>query len=79
MNELLSDNQTTIYLAKNSTFPSRTKDISLYYQFVKSLLKDRVLTLMKIRGSKNSIDMLAKVVITKKFNKLFECIIFINH
>ena len=48
MNVLHSDNQSAINLAKNSTFHSRIKHIALCYYFIKSLLEDGVLTLVKI-------------------------------
>jgi len=59
---LYSDSQSAIHLAKNSAFHSRTKHIGLRYHFIRSLLEDEVLTLIKIQGSKNPTDMLTKVV-----------------
>ena len=66
MNVLHSDSQPVIHLTKNSTFHSRTKHITLCYHFIMFLLEDEVLTIVKIQGSKNPIDMLTKIVITKK-------------
>ncbi|KAL5789648.1 hypothetical protein ACOSQ2_004536 [Xanthoceras sorbifolium] len=43
-NVLHSDNQSTIHLAKNSVFHSRTKHICLCYHFNRPLLDDEVLT-----------------------------------
>jgi len=63
---LYSDNQSAIHLAKNSVFHSRTKNIGLRYHIIRSLLEDEVLTLRKIQGSKNPIDMLTKVVTIDK-------------
>jgi len=63
---LYSDSQSAIHLTKNSAFYSRTKHIGLRYHFIKSLLKDEVLTLIKIQGSKNPADMLTKVVTIDK-------------
>jgi hypothetical protein len=65
-NVLHSDSQSAIHLAKNSAFHSRTKHIRLRYHFVRSLLEDDVLTLEKIKGSKNPADMLTKTVTTEK-------------
>ena len=42
-NVLYSDSQSTIHLAKNSTFHFRTKHIGLLYHFIRSLLEDEVL------------------------------------
>ncbi len=66
MNVLHSDSQSVIHLAKNSTFHSRTKHIDLRYHFIRSLIQDGVLKLVKIVGSKNPADMLTKLVTTEK-------------
>lgn len=63
---LYSDSQSAIHLARNSAFHSRTKHIGLRYHFIRSLLEDEVLTLIKIQGSKNPADMLTKVVTIDK-------------
>jgi len=63
---LYSDSQSAIHLAKNSTFHSRTKHIGLRYHFIRSLLEDEVLTLIKTQRSKNPADMLTKVVTIDK-------------
>jgi hypothetical protein len=63
---LHSDSQSVIHLAKNSTFHSRTKHIDLRYHFIRSLIQDGVLKLVKIVGSKNPADMLTKLVTTEK-------------
>ena len=65
-NVLHSDSQSAIHLAKNSAFHSRTKHIGFRYHFVRSLLDDGVLTLEKIQGSKNPVDMLTKAVMIEK-------------
>ena len=66
MNVLYSDSQSAIHLARNSAFHSRTKHIGLRYHFIRSLLEDEVLNLVKIEGSKNPADMLTKPVTTEK-------------
>ncbi len=66
MNVLHSDSQSAIHLAKNSAFHSRTKHINLRYHFIRSLIEDGVLKLVKIAGSKNPVDMLTKPVTTEK-------------
>ena len=60
------DSHSAIHLAKNSAFHSRTKHIGLRYHFIRSLLEDEVLTLVKIQGSKNPADMLTKTVTIDK-------------
>ncbi|KAH8931057.1 hypothetical protein BDL97_19G002300 [Sphagnum fallax] len=66
MNVLHSDSQSAIHLANNSTFHSRTKHIDLRYHFIRSLIEDGVLKLVKIVGSKNPTNMLTKPVIMEK-------------
>ncbi len=66
MNVLHSDSQSAIHLVKNSTFHSRTKHIDLRYHFIRSLIEDGVLKLVKIAGSKNLANMLTKLVTTEK-------------
>ncbi|KAK0585008.1 hypothetical protein LWI29_022138 [Acer saccharum] len=66
MNVLHSDSQSAIHLAKNSAFHSRTKHIDLRYHFIRSLIEEGVLKLVKIAGSKNPADMLTKPVTTEK-------------
>ena len=63
MNVLHSNSQSAIHLAKNSTFHSRTKHIALRYHFIRFLLEDGMLTLMKIQGSKNPTNLLTKAII----------------
>ena len=59
---LYSDSQIGIFLAKNSTFHSRTKYIQLKYHFIPYLLRDEQLKLEKICESENPSDMLTKGV-----------------
>ena len=66
MNVLHSDSQSAIHLAKNSAFHSRTKHIDLRYHFIRSLIEEGVLKLVKIAGSKNPVDMLTKPITTEK-------------
>ncbi len=66
LNVLHSDSQSAIHLAKNSAFHSRTKHIDLRYHFIRSLIEDGVLKLVKIAGSKNPVDMLTKLITTEK-------------
>lgn len=59
---MYSDSQSVIFLMKNPTFHSRTKHIQLRYHFIRSHLDDEQLTLEKIRGSENPVDMLIKEI-----------------
>ena len=66
MGMLYSDSQSSIHLAKNSTFHSKTKHIHLKYHFIRSVLEDGELKLEKIHTSQNPADMLTKVVTKDK-------------
>ena len=63
---MFSDSQSAISLAKNPIFHSRCKHIQLRYHFIRELINDGDLSLLKILGSKNPADMLTKVVTTDK-------------
>ena len=61
-----SDNQSGIFLAKNSVFHSKSKYIQMRYHFIYYLVEDELLILEKIFGSKNLTDMLTKGVTIEK-------------
>ena len=63
---LFSDSQSAICLAKNLIFHSRCKHIELKYYFIRNLINDGDLFLLKIPGAKNPADMLTKIVTTTK-------------
>lgn len=63
---LFCDSQSAIHLAKNSAFHARTKHIQLRYHHICGRIDDGILSLKKILGSKNLVDMLTKVVATDK-------------
>ena len=65
MGILHSDNQSAIFLAKNSAFHSISKHIQTKYYFIHYLVEDKLVILEKICGSKNSIDMLTKGVLLR--------------
>ena len=65
---LYNDNQSSIHLAKNSAFHSRTKHIQLKYQFIRYVLEDELLKLEKIHTSQNPADMLTKGVTIEKLS-----------
>ena len=48
-----SDNQSAIFLVKNSTFHSKSKHIQTKYHFIRYLVEDKLVILEKIYGSKN--------------------------
>jgi len=63
---LFSDSQSAICLDKNPILHSRCKHIELKYHFIKNLINDGDLFLLKILGVENLADMLTKTVTTTK-------------
>jgi len=63
---LHSDSQSVIDLTNNPIYHDRTKHIDVRYHFISILLKDNVLSLVKIHTSQNPTDILTKVVMTEK-------------
>ena len=63
---LFSDSQSAICLAKNPILHSRCKHIELKYHFIRNLINDGDLFLLKIPGAENPADMLTKTVTTTK-------------
>jgi len=63
---LFSNSQSTICLAKNPILHFRCKHIELKYHFIKNLINDGNLFLLKILSVENLADMLTKTVTTTK-------------
>ena len=66
MGILNSDSHSAIFLAKNSTFHSKSKHIQTKYHFIRYLVEDKLVILEKIYGSNNPADMLTKGVTIEK-------------
>ena len=66
MGILNSDSHSAIFLAKNSTFHSKSKHIQTKYHFIRYLVEDKLVILEKIYGSKNPANMLTKGVTIEK-------------
>ena len=67
VNEVLyCDSQSVIHLAKNPVYHVRMKHIDVKYHFIRSLIEDGKLHLIKILGSQNPTDMLMKTVTIEK-------------
>jgi hypothetical protein len=62
------DNQSAIFLAKNPTYHSKTKHIDVKYHFVRDMIKEKKVSLMKVETLKNVADALTKSVSTEKFS-----------
>ena len=61
------DSMSAIYLAKNQVYHARTKYIDVRYHFVRDVLDDGDIMLVKIHTNDNPANMLTKVVTGVKF------------
>ena len=62
------DNQSAIFLAKNPAYHSKTKHIYGQYHFVRDMIEDKKVLLVKVDTLKNTIDALTKSVSSEKFS-----------
>jgi hypothetical protein len=62
------DSQSAIFLAKNHAYHSKTKHIDVQYHFVRDMIEENKVSLMKVDTLKNVVDSLTKSVRTKKFS-----------
>jgi phosphoribosyl-AMP cyclohydrolase len=62
------DSQSAIFLAKNPTYHSKTKHIDIQYHFVRDMVEEKKVLLMKVDTLKNVVDSLTKYVSTEKFS-----------
>jgi len=62
------DRKSGIFLAKNPAYHSNTKHIDVQYHFVRDMVEDKTLLLVKVDTLKNIVDALANSMGTKKFS-----------
>eukprot|EP00253_Pinus_taeda_P022403 PITA_22403 len=62
------DSQSAIFLAKNPAYHSKTKHIDVQYHFVRDMIEDKKVLLVKVDTFKNTVDALTKYVSSKKFS-----------
>ena len=62
------DSQSVIFLAKNLDYHSKTKHIDIQYHFVRDMIEEKKILLMKVDTLKNVADSLTKSVSTEKFS-----------
>ena len=62
------DSQSAIFLAKNPAYHSKTKQIDVQYHFVRDMIEDKKVLLVKVDTLKNTVDALKKSVSSKNFS-----------
>ena len=62
------DSQSVIFLAKNPAYHSKTKHIDVQYNFVRDMIEEKKVSLMKVDTLKNVADLLTKSVSTENFS-----------
>jgi hypothetical protein len=62
------DSQSTIFLAKNPTYHSKTKHIDIQYHFVRDIIEEKKVLLMKVDTLNNVADSLTKSMSTEKLS-----------
>jgi len=62
------DSQSVIFLAKNPAYHSKTKHIDVQYHFVRDMIEDKKVLLVKVDTLKNTVDALTKSMSSEKFS-----------
>jgi len=62
------DSQSTFFLANNPAYHSKTKHIDVQYHFVRDMIEDKRVLLVKVDTLKNTADALTKSVSSEKFS-----------
>jgi hypothetical protein len=62
------DNQSAIFLVKNPTYHSKTNHIDVQYHFVRDMVEEKKVLLMKVDTLKNVAYSLTKSVSTENFS-----------
>jgi hypothetical protein len=63
------DSESAIFLAKNPTYHSKTKHIDIQYHFLRDMIEENKVLLMKVNTLKNVADSLTKSLSTEKFSQ----------
>ncbi|MCO5546936.1 hypothetical protein L7F22_000375 [Adiantum nelumboides] len=61
------DSQSAIMLARNPVFHAKTKHIEVKYHFIRSMLDDKSITLVKVHTDDNPADLLTKSLPAERF------------
>lgn len=66
------DSQSAISLSKNNTFHERTKHVAIKYNFIRDVIEEGSVEVLKIHTSRNPADMLTKGIPVQKFEAALE-------
>ncbi|MCO5609880.1 hypothetical protein L7F22_064113 [Adiantum nelumboides] len=61
------DSQSAIQLARNPVYHSKTKHVDVKYHFIKEMLEDNRIQLVKVHTTENPADLLTKGLLTASF------------
>ena len=61
------DSQSAIMLAKNPVFHAKTKHIAVKYHFIRDVLEDKLMELVKVHTDDNPADLLTKGLASERF------------
>ena len=64
---LFCDSQSVLHIARNPAFHSKTKWIGVQYHFVREVVEDRSIDMLKIHTKENLADVMTKPINTNKF------------
>ena len=67
MPTLHCDSQSAILLAKNPLFHAKTKHIEVKYHFIREMLEDKLMKLVKVHTDDNPADLLTKGLPPERF------------
>ena len=67
MPTLHCDSQSAILLAKNPVFHAKTKPIEVKYHFIREMLEDKLMKLVKVHNDDNPADLLTKSLPPEQF------------
>ena len=67
MPTLHCDSQSAIMLAKNLVFHAKTKHVDVKYHFIRDILEDKLLELVKVHTNDNPADLMTKGLPPERF------------
>lgn len=62
------DSQSAIYLSKNFVYRERSKHMAVKYNFIREVIAEGIVKVLKIHTSINPADMLTKTLPVEKFS-----------